>query len=541
MVANRGVMAGLPVPSDVKRPGYREMNPVAILKVEDANGKTLFEYQKPDVKTVLSPQVAYLMTDVLSDNQARAVAFGANSPLKLSRPTAAKTGTTNDFKDNWTLGYTPQLVTGVWVGNSDNTSMERSSGLTGAGPIWHDFMEYALKDLPVENFQRPEGMVEVDVCAPSGLRPTPNCPSRVKELFIAGTEPKTDDNIWQAFRICKPSGKLATLYCPPDQIEDKVFAIYPPEAADWVRDPANNVPQPPTDYDTTYGPAQQVGDVAIIKPVAYGYVHGLAPVIGNAKAGSFNFYRLEFGSGLDPTAWTQIGGDHHNQVDGGQLEVWDTTGLADGLYTLQLTVVEGNGNRKQSSAQVNVDNKPPTVKLLNPSPNEIYIMEDKEWVNIQADARDNVSMDRVEFFLDGKSIGFNTVAPYTRRWTITMIDKPPVKDEPPVTKIEEVVGPDGIKRQVEVTVSEVISVAGQLIRKYDSGATVILDSGGYTETHIIHVVAYDAAGASTESPKVTIQVAHKPKKPAALLWRDQDWLALAERWDHRASPDQVGG
>src|SRR5947209_5345630 len=109
VVANQGAMAGLPVAFDQRRPGYRELNPVAILKVEDSDGKSLFQYQKPEVKGVLDPKVAYLMTDVLSDNNARAVAFGVNSSLKLSRTAAAKTGTTNDFKDNWTLGFTPQL------------------------------------------------------------------------------------------------------------------------------------------------------------------------------------------------------------------------------------------------------------------------------------------------------------------------------------------------------------------------------------------------------------------------------------------------
>jgi penicillin-binding protein 1C len=528
VVANKGVMAGLPVPDDQKRPGYRELNPVAILKVEDSNGNTLFEYKKPEVKEVLDPKIAYLMTDILDDNQARSVAFGANSPLKLSRPAAAKTGTTNDFKDNWTFGYTPQLVVGVWVGNNDQSPMEHSTGITGAAPIWHDVMEYALRETPVEDFERPDNMVIMNVCGTSGLLPTPYCKDVVKELFIKGTEPTTPDNVWQAVRVCKPTGKLATIYCPADQVETKVFPIYPPEAADWVRE--NEVPQPPTDYDTTYGPSVTVGDVAIITPKAYGYVHGIVPIIGNVKSSEFSLYRLEYGSGLDPTAWIQIGGDHNNQVNNGQLEVWDTTKL-DGLYTLQLIEVDGNGNRKQSSVQVTVDNKQPTARLLNPSNNELYIMEDKEWVNIQADAKDNVKMDRVEFFLDGQSIGFNTVAPYTRRWTITMQDKPPSKDEQPVKRIDTVKNPDGSTSQVEVVVSEVIEQpGGRLIKRFNNGSSIISDTLGYTETHVMHVVAYDAAGNSVESPKVTILVAHKPKKTAMLR---QELMPDIERREER--------
>ena len=97
----------------------------------------------------VSPQVAYLISDILSDDAARMPAFGAGGPLQLSRPAAAKTGTTTDFRDNWTLGYTPQLAVGVWVGNADNEPMVRTSGVTGAAPIWHDFMEAALAGQPV--------------------------------------------------------------------------------------------------------------------------------------------------------------------------------------------------------------------------------------------------------------------------------------------------------------------------------------------------------------------------------------------------------
>jgi hypothetical protein len=127
-------------------------------------------------------------------------------------------------------------------------------------------------------------------------------------------------------------------------------------------------------------------------------------------------------------------------------------------------------------------------------------------------------MDRVEFFLDDQSVGFSTVAPYTRRWTITMADKPPVKGEQPVKRIDDVKNPDGTTSQVEVTVSDVIELPnGRLIRRYNNGATVIQDSGGYTETHQIWVKAYDAAGNVTESPKVGVQIAHKPKTSAMLM------------------------
>src|SRR5690606_14163863 len=104
---------------------------------------------------VISAESAFIVTDILSDNAARTPAFGANSPLQWSRPAAVKTGTTTDWRDNWTVGYTRYVVTGVWAGNSDGQPMQQASGITGAAPIWHDFMESILA--------RPEMMARLGI------------------------------------------------------------------------------------------------------------------------------------------------------------------------------------------------------------------------------------------------------------------------------------------------------------------------------------------------------------------------------------------
>lgn len=120
--------------------------PQAILNVTDAQGRPVDWGPAPVGEPVVSPEAAFLVTDILADNAARTPAFGANSPLRLSPPAAAKTGTTTDVRDNWTVGYTRYLVAGVWAGNSDGRPMRGTSGLTGAAPIWHDFMEAVLKE-----------------------------------------------------------------------------------------------------------------------------------------------------------------------------------------------------------------------------------------------------------------------------------------------------------------------------------------------------------------------------------------------------------
>ena len=135
-----------------------EISPIAsILKVEDKDGNTLEEY-KDHKKTVLTSQVAREITSILSDNNARTYIFGAKNHLILpDRPVAAKTGTTNDFKDAWTIGYTPSLVTGVWVGNNNNKAMKTGAdGSILAAPIWNQYMENALAGTPVEQFNTPD-------------------------------------------------------------------------------------------------------------------------------------------------------------------------------------------------------------------------------------------------------------------------------------------------------------------------------------------------------------------------------------------------
>jgi penicillin-binding protein 1C len=133
------------------------VNPELVLAVQDAQGRPVKLDQPPEAVQVISPEAAFLTTDILSDNAARTPAFGANSPLLLSRPAAAKTGTTSDFRDNWTVGFTRFLVAGVWAGNSDGTPMRNTSGLTGAAPIWHDFMEAVLADqAPLDGLAAPE-------------------------------------------------------------------------------------------------------------------------------------------------------------------------------------------------------------------------------------------------------------------------------------------------------------------------------------------------------------------------------------------------
>ena len=194
---------------------------------------------------VISPQHAYLITDILSDREARTPAFGARSVLNLSRPAAAKTGTTNDWRDNWTMGYTPDLVAGVWVGNNDNSPMSDVSGLTGAAPIWHDFMEEALQGTPAKSFPRPAGIMSMEICANSGTLPGDACPERRQEIFVSTQLPLgPEHDLNRRVKIDTSTGQLATESCPGELVEKRYFFMLAPEYRSWAE--SHGYPQPPT-------------------------------------------------------------------------------------------------------------------------------------------------------------------------------------------------------------------------------------------------------------------------------------------------------
>ena len=134
---------------------------------------------------IFSEQTAYLITDILSDNNARAPAFGLNSPLSVSFPLAAKTGTSKDYKDNFTMAYTARWTIGVWVGNFNAEPMQKISGITGAGPIMHDLAVYLQRKYPSPPFDVPEGIVRMLACTQSGLLAADSCTHTQEEVFDA--------------------------------------------------------------------------------------------------------------------------------------------------------------------------------------------------------------------------------------------------------------------------------------------------------------------------------------------------------------------
>ncbi|MCB0215489.1 MAG: transglycosylase domain-containing protein [Chloroflexi bacterium] len=225
--------------------GGRRVQPEPILAVLDAKGLAELQARDPGFERLhrlssvasrpaLDPRAAWLVTDILADDAARLPAFGEASVLALDRPAAAKTGTTTDFRDNWTLGYTPDLAVGVWLGNADGRPMRWISGISGAGPIWQDLMLRAHRGLPRRDFLRPEGLRRVEICEAGGLLPGEACRRRRAEWFVAGSEPRDLDPSYQAIEVEAHSGLPWSEGCA-GQPTRRVFRVLPAEALDWAR------------------------------------------------------------------------------------------------------------------------------------------------------------------------------------------------------------------------------------------------------------------------------------------------------------------
>ncbi len=209
----------------------------AILKIINRDQKILEEY-KDEPQIIADPQAVYLLTSIMTDNKARAYVFGSNSPLILpDRPVAAKTGTTQKWQDGWTVGFTPSLAAGVWVGNNDGTLLKKGAdGVFVAAPIWNEFMKTALKDNPVEEFKQPPGITKIVVDELSGKLPSNNTPSTKEEVFADYSIPVQTDDVHQTVAIDSITHLPATSQTPPSQIIYENYVVLhseKPEIPAW--------------------------------------------------------------------------------------------------------------------------------------------------------------------------------------------------------------------------------------------------------------------------------------------------------------------
>lgn len=355
----------------------RRVNPYAIQYIEDSQGNEIFRADTaPQGLQVVRPEYAYLVTNILSDNEARAPEFGRGWPMELSggRPAALKTGTTNDNVDVWTIGYTPQIVTGVWVGNTDNTPMGGNlTGYRGAAPIWNSVMESAHQGLPIQQFMQPQGVQQFQVCADTGALPTPDCAGRVYvELAAASAPPPTiGQGIIRELQVDEYTGKLANEYCP-DLVQTRRYVVLDDAAAynwinntglgqQWAANRGLQVPvmPPPNEYCS---PNEPRPTVVVSDPPANATVQGVIPLRGAVMMPSFSRYELRYGVSHTPQAFSEpfLIDTNQRQVADSILGEFDTTQLPNGEYTLRLVAIDQFGRSVTRDIPITINNIAPT-------------------------------------------------------------------------------------------------------------------------------------------------------------------------------------
>jgi penicillin-binding protein 1C len=361
--------------------GWR-LPPVAITRIEDHAGELIYQYQQPPGEAVLRPEHAYLISSILSDNQARTPAFGADSVLNLPFPVAAKTGTTNDFRDNWTLGYIPDLAVGVWVGNADYTPMQNTSGLSGAAPIWATVMQAAVQRMTGGNptpFSRPPGIVEHVICELSGTMPSQWCPRQRPELFAADQPPlPKEDDLWQKVAVDTWTGLRASPACADYTDELFVLNVSDPSARRWIKQDAQGkawaeeigFPKP-----VTFAPSQECSNDDPRPTLQFaaprdGDTISASPlniyVIADATQG-FDAWRLDFGLGEKPVEWQMLamGRNRINQPE--LVTSWDLNDLPAGIVTLRLYLHSTQDTYAERRIHLNLQVPTPTP---TPTPTE---------------------------------------------------------------------------------------------------------------------------------------------------------------------------
>ena len=355
--------------------GGRHIPLFAITSITDADGNQVELPPHSEGEQVLSPQIAFLMENILSDNQARSSAFGLNSGLTIPEYdglVAAKTGSTNDARDLWTMGFTNNMVVGVWTGtvNNDPTSATTS---TAAIPVFNEVMRAALVGNPPSQFPDPGGLVAIQVCGDTGTAydATQQCTNVRTELFVQNEPPPPASQAFlQTAAIDTWTGLRANQYCG-EYVETKtVVSISDPTAVQWLMSAdgqavaqAMGIPTDAEPLPTGECAANtQLPNIRITAPGDGQQVQGTVDVIGSVVAPNFNRYQLEVASLNSPDSYTIVAGPFTDQRQPGvSLGTWDTTGVPNGLYRLRLAAFANDGGYVYKVIQLGVNNIAPTA------------------------------------------------------------------------------------------------------------------------------------------------------------------------------------
>ena len=372
-LAAGGVMRGQQ-PLTPHGSGERAIDPVVLLKVTDGDGRVLYEAKQPAERRIMNAAYPYMVTSIMSDAQQTCITFNCAGLALPDRISAAKTGTSEPFENSraigetWTFGYTPDLVAGIWAGNSDNSPMQNIVSTSISWRAWRDFMQDAHKILALPNrpFTRPPGVEDREVCWPSGKLPTDACPNdrRYRSLFATDAMPKDaqalakiSDTWWQKLRIDTRTGQVAATTTPAQYVREEVRLVFPKEELEaWpgLRDWAYAA-----GLGGRLGPGADSAEAAtfasIATPAADQTISGQIAIAGRAASPDFQRYVLEWGRGAQPTNWVQLN-SAQTSVLGGQLGSWDTRLVENGQYLLRVRVQDAKRGELRSTVPVTIVN-----------------------------------------------------------------------------------------------------------------------------------------------------------------------------------------
>ena len=413
VLASTGLMRGLPA-SPIAA-GFRSRDPVAILRIDAADGRLLWSYesdQQASETVIIEPSAVYMVNDILADAEARASVLPEDAAsYSRSRPAALVNGLSADGRGGWTIEYTPDLTLALHRSRADGAPLSREDyNRAGAASIWQAFLSYAHehRQLPARDWETPAGIEEFLVCEISGLLPATksHCPTR-RELAPAGSQLQRD-HFWQTVELNRANGQLATVNTPDELRESKAYFIPPDEIIDWWVE--NGMPLPPSSYSTDSG-AFSARPVRLTAPSEYAYAGStveIAAVVTRAGASS---WQLEYGAEVNPERWFSIGERQPLDERGEIAATWETA-LFSGIYTLRLSVTFADGSVETDTRLLTFDNTPPAVKLRSADGASEIRYPAQERVSLLADVSDNLTIERVEFYRDGALLGEDRDWPY---------------------------------------------------------------------------------------------------------------------------------
>ena len=420
--AGMGIMRG--VAAEPIARGYRGRDPVAVLRIADADGRVLWEYddaaRQSSQTVIFEPSLAYLVNDILSDHGTRQQVLDTeDQTLQLPRPAAVIHGLSADSRDSWTVGYTPNIILGLHLERGDDAGMSIDDERQGSAPIWRTLMNYVHQrnGLPSENWQRPSDVKEYLVCDISGLIPAAAdaCPTR-REIVPAGT-PLSTDTYWQTYEINTQTGQLATANTPTDLRTEKVYFVPPDDVLEWWTE--NGRPLPPSQYDTASRPTG-IRAVQITRPADFAYAGAAVDIRGRINDRQAADVQLAYGQGVNPREWVEIDSQPADDGSGAISARWDTAALS-GVYTLKLTAVFDDGSSDADTKLVTLDNTAPSIEIRTSDAVDAIEYPAQTVVSLVADASDNLTIARVEFYHNDQLLGIDREWPYGFEYDIRRV------------------------------------------------------------------------------------------------------------------------